>query len=218
MKKDYLISSLVLVFTILLVFVVTRSFFLEFASEYKLLGGFVKFFFLATIGDFIGMRIRMKEWKIPTSILSKAFVWGFIGITIVLMFKIFPVGVIALQSSKILPFEGTAFFFALFVSVLMNFTFAPTMMAFHRVSDTYLELKKTDRKITIGATIERINWRQFINFTVFKTIPFFWVPAHTITFLLPEEYRVIVAALLGIVLGIILGVFKNEKCEMKNVE
>ena len=211
MKKDYLITTLVLILTILLVFIVTRRFFLDFAAEYKLLGGFVKFFFLATIGDFIGLRIRSKEWKIPTSILYKAFVWGFIGVTIVLMFKIFPVGVLALQSSKILPFEGITFFFALFVSVLMNFTFALTMMAFHRVTDTYLELRKTDRKITIGAAVESINWRQFISFTVFKTIPFFWVPAHTITFLLPEEYRIIVAALLGIVLGIILGVFKNKK-------
>ena len=211
MKKDYLITTLVLILTILLVFIVTRRFFLDFAAEYKLLGGFVKFFFLATIGDFIGLRVRSGEWKIPTSILYKAFVWGFIGITIVLMFKIFPVGVLALQSSKILPFEGVTFFFALFVSVLMNFTFAPTMMAFHRVTDSYLELQKVDKNITIGATIDSINWRQFISFTVFKTIPFFWVPAHTITFLLPEEYRIIVAALLGIVLGVILGVFKNKK-------
>ena len=39
-----------------------------------------------------------------------------------------------------------------------------------------------------------------------KTIPLFWIPAHTITFLLPAEYRILVAALLGIVLGVILGI------------
>lgn len=211
MKKDYLISTLVLIVTLLLVFIVTRSFFLEFVSEYKLLGGFIKFFFLATIGDFIGLRIRAKEWKMPTSILSKATIWGIIGVSIVLMFKIFPVGVAELQANKILPFEGVAIVFAFLVSLLMNFTYAPTMMAFHRVSDSYLVLRKNNKSITIGETIESINWRQFISFTVFKTIPFFWVPAQTITFLLPEEYRVIFAALLGIILGVLLGFFKNEK-------
>jgi hypothetical protein len=39
-----------------------------------------------------------------------------------------------------------------------------------------------------------------------KTIPFFWIPAHTITFLLPPQYRVLYAALLSVVLGILLGV------------
>ncbi|WP_321415721.1 Mpv17/PMP22 family protein [uncultured Desulfobacter sp.] len=39
-----------------------------------------------------------------------------------------------------------------------------------------------------------------------KTLPFFWIPAHTITFLLPPDFQVLFAAILGIVLGIILAV------------
>lgn len=39
-----------------------------------------------------------------------------------------------------------------------------------------------------------------------KTIPFFWFPAHTITFLLPGDARVLFAALLGVVLGIFLAI------------
>jgi hypothetical protein len=39
-----------------------------------------------------------------------------------------------------------------------------------------------------------------------KTIPLFWYPAHTLTFLLPAEYRILFAALLGIVLGVLLSV------------
>ncbi len=211
MKKDYVISILMLIITGLLIFIVTRSFFLGFASDYKVLGGFVKFFFLASIGDFIAIRIKYKEWKIPAFILIKAVVWGLIGIGIVLMFTIYPIGVLTLQENGVLPFEGIDFFFALFISVIMNFTFAPTMMVFHRVSDTYLNLRKENKKVSIGEAIESINWRQFINFTVFKTIPLFWIPAHTITFLLPEEYRIIFAAVLGIFLGLILGIFNNKK-------
>jgi len=44
------------------------------------------------------------------------------------------------------------------------------------------------------------------NFIFKRTIPFFWIPAHTITFLLPPEFRVLFAALLGIALGLILAI------------
>jgi len=39
---------------------------------------------------------------------------------------------------------------------------------------------------------------------LFRTVLFFWIPVHTITFLLPEAFRVLFAALLGAVLGRIL--------------
>ena len=211
MKKDYIISSLVLLITLLLIFVVTRDFFLEFASDYKLLGGFIKFFFLASIGDFIAVRIKNKKWIVPSYIFVKALVWGLIGVVIVLMFTIYPKGVEELQENGILPFEGNTFFFALFTSVIMNYTFAPTMMAFHRVSDSYLNLRIINKRVSLNETLDSINWKQFIHFTAFKTIPLFWIPAHTITFLLPEEFRIIFAAVLGIFLGLILGVFNNNK-------
>jgi len=210
MKKDYVISVGVFIITASLIFIVTRDFFLNFASDYKILGGFIKFFFLASIGDFIALRIKSKEWKIPNYIFMKALIWGLIGISIVLMFVIYPFGVEALQTRNILPFDGNTFFFALFVSVIMNFTFAPTMMAFHRVTDTFLNLRVDNKKVTIKEAIEAVNWSQFINFTIFRSIPLFWIPAHTITFLLPEEYRIVFAAVLGIFLGLILGLFNNR--------
>ena len=39
---------------------------------------------------------------------------------------------------------------------------------------------------------------------LFRSLLFFWVPAHTVTFLLPPAFRVLFAALLGAVLGLIL--------------
>jgi hypothetical protein len=51
-----------------------------------------------------------------------------------------------------------------------------------------------------------MNWDVMWGFVFTKTIVFFWIPAHTINFLLPPEFRVLVAAILGIVLGIILAV------------
>lgn len=40
---------------------------------------------------------------------------------------------------------------------------------------------------------------------------FFWIPAHTITFLLPPDYQVLFAALLGIALGTILAIAGMKK-------
>lgn len=203
-KHDKLLSLLVALLTVILVFIITRNFFLDFAGAYPLLGGFVKFFVLASIGDFIGARFRNKQWIIPKNMFFKALVWGFIGIVIVFMFKIFPAGILELQSKNILPFAGNNIATALFISIFMNLTFAPTMMAFHRISDTYL-----DGAESITAAIKKVDWSRFVNFVVFKTIPIFWIPAHTITFLLPLEYQVIFAAVLGIVLGLILSLFKK---------
>ncbi len=211
MKKDYLISLLVFFITCLLIFIVTRDFFLTFANNYKIIGGFIKFFVLATIGDLIGLRIKSGKWIKPNYLLAKAIIWGFIGMVIVLMFGIFAQGVSYLQAENILPFEGNLFAFALFTSILMNVTFAPTMMAFHRITDTYLNLKARNQKVTFKEVVNDVKWDQFFSFIILKTIPFFWIPAHTITFLLPSEYRVIFAAVLGIFLGIILGLFKNKQ-------
>jgi len=38
----------------------------------------------------------------------------------------------------------------------------------------------------------------------------FWIPAHTLTFTLPSELRVICAALLAVILGAILGLAKRR--------
>jgi len=44
-----------------------------------------------------------------------------------------------------------------------------------------------------------------------KTIPFFWIPAHTISFLLPAAYRTLFAALLGVALGLILTIAVKKR-------
>jgi hypothetical protein len=56
----------------------------------------------------------------------------------------------------------------------------------------------------VGTILAGINWQVHWHFVLKKTIPFFWIPAHTITFLLPDAWRVLFAAILGIMLGVIL--------------
>jgi hypothetical protein len=87
----------------------------------------------------------------------------------------------------------------------MNLTFGVAFMAAHRISDALLD------NLAAGvpgfdAAVRRVDWPAFFTFVVGRTIPLFWIPAHTVTFLLPTQYRVLVAALLSIVLGVVLTV------------
>lgn len=70
---------------------------------------------------------------------------------------------------------------------------------------------KLDRMVHVklSEVVKTIDWYGFIRFVVLKTIPFFWIPAHTVTFLLPAEYRVLAAAFLSIALGGILASAKR---------
>lgn len=58
----------------------------------------------------------------------------------------------------------------------------------------------------MGKIIRNLNWDVQWNFILKKTIPLFWIPAHTITFSLPAEHRILFAAVLGVILGVLLAV------------
>ncbi|MEL7566328.1 MAG: Mpv17/PMP22 family protein, partial [Dehalobacterium sp.] len=100
-----------------------------------------------------------------------------------------------------------------FTSLIMNTTFGPVMMVFHRFTDTYIALKYSEKVGLQGLdqVMKNIEWSKFFNFVILRTIPFFWIPAHTITFLVPPEYRVLLAAFLSIALGVILSFKKRNK-------
>ena len=63
------------------------------------------------------------------------------------------------------------------------------MMAFHRLTDNLI-LRRSG-----FAGIQRAWW----------TLLWFWIPAHTLTFSLPLDYQVGLAAVWSVVLGIIMG-------------
>lgn len=77
-------------------------------------------------------------------------------------------------------------------------------MAVHKCSDRVLDMIKIKEKVCIESVIGSIDWSVFVRFTLIKTVPLFWIPAHTVTFLLPEAYQVVLAAFLSVALGIIL--------------
>jgi len=183
---------------------------------------FLKFAVLATIGEVIGLRIKSGVYNQPGfGILPRAIVWGFIGLTIKLAFMIFYTGT-PFFLEKTLGIRGAAKYLngplslnkagvAFAVSVAMNVMYAPVMMTFHKITDTHIvntggTVKGLFRPIPLGRIFRELNWDVQYNFVFKKTIPFFWIPAHTITFLLPVDWQVLFAAFLGIMLGIFLAI------------
>ncbi|MBP2665684.1 MAG: conserved rane protein of unknown function [Firmicutes bacterium] len=191
--------------------------FTELTIAHPYLMGFAKFAVLATIGELLAIRIVGGHWKTPPGLVYRSAVWGFLGMGIVLMFEIFFAGT-ASALSKGLLYSGNGVpqpvFQAVFTSAIMNLTFAPTFMAFHRFTDTTIDMVCGEGRkigdISLAEVTNRIDWQGFVSFVVLKTIPFFWIPAHAVTFLLPPEYRILVAASLSIALGAILAYAKRK--------
>lgn len=190
--------------------------------SHPMIMSFLKFAVLATIGEVIGLRIKTGKYNQPGfGILPRAIVWGFIGLTIKLAFIIFYAGT-PLFLEKTMGFSGAQKYLAgpfnlykvgvaFAVSVAMNIIYAPVMMTFHKITDTHImnnggTVSGLFRPIPFGKIFKELNWDVHYNFVFKKTIPFFWIPAHTITFLLPVDLQVLFAALLGIMLGVILAV------------
>jgi hypothetical protein len=181
--------------------------FIQATSTHPYIMGFIKFAILATMGELLTLRIMLGTWRQPAGMYYKAVVWGLVGMSIVLMFGLFYEGVAGATQNGLLPgapgFTGRLLQ-AFFTGTFLNLTFAPVFMAVHRISDTYIDRYVEGQKPTISAVLAQIDWQEFFRFVVGKTIPFFWIPVQTINFILPAQYRIIVAAYLSIVLGLIL--------------
>jgi hypothetical protein len=181
--------------------------------------GFVKFAALASMGELLAIRIVKGAWQKPKGLVWRALIWGIIGILATLMFVLYAEGVDGCLARGYLPLIGgegsltRRFFVALFSSALMNLFFAPAFMLFHRLTDALIDIGGGKLSMMAKADVEKVletaDLKKYVSFVVFKTIPLFWIPAHTITFMLPPEYRVLMAAMLSICLGIILGFAKK---------
>ncbi len=203
-----------LIITALLVLPQTHEVFIQLTFSYPYLLGFIKFAVLATMGELLALRLANGAWIRPDGMIFKIVVWGLIGVLITYMFSFYSKGVSAMmEQENMSPGNSplSTVYTALLTSVIMNLTFGIVFMAMHRMSDTYIEMRFNHKKPSLKELIQTIHWDAFISFVVFKTIPLFWIPAHTITFTLPSYYRVVVAAYLSIILGVILVYSKHNQ-------
>lgn len=211
MKKGDIIWG-VLLASLLALFLIpsTRDPILIASEAHPYIGGFIKFAILATMGDILGKRIASGEYQLSVQVIMRAIVWGIIGCMVTLVFPVFMGGAGAAQAGGLLPFAGISFVQAFCGSSIMNLTFAPAMNTFHRVLDMWIEASAKKESVNLRKIISQIDWVNFVTFNWLKVGIFFWIPVHTIVFLLPENLRVIVAAFCSIALGIILS-FASKK-------
>jgi len=180
--------------------------------------GFLKFALLASLGELLAIRVVSGGWKLPAGPAYRAFVWGLLGAALALLFPVYAAGVPAAVGTGLLPVLpgtlGAKVSTAFWVSAVMNASWGVALMLLHRLSDTWLDLAggRLSRLSSVGAgaVAAAIDWRGFVGFVLLRTIPFFWIPAHTITFLLPPELRVLFAAFLSLALGAILAFAKRR--------
>ncbi len=203
-------ALIILAFAVILIVPQSREVFGTLSGAHPMIMGFVKFALLATIGELIAMRISQKAWLLPSKLIWRMLIWGLIGAVLALLLKMYSGGVTFLLSEGILPGGDISFVRAFATSVFMNATFGPVMMGFHKMTDTYLALSYEKKGgIKLADVIDNVNWQVFVRFVLLRTIPIFWIPAHTITFMLPPEFQTIMAAFLSIALGIILSLKKK---------
>ncbi len=180
--------------------------FITLTTQHPILMGFVKFAILATMGELLARRIVDGKWVIRgIRCYQRTLVWGALGILFTYIFPLYSAGVEDLASRGLLP----NVFLAFWKSFWMNMLFAFPMMIFHRITDTLIDKGGLFSKWPFMDVWSNIDWRNMWGF-VAPSIIWFWIPAHTITFCLPAEYRIVMAAGLSICLGAILAFAKKR--------
>lgn len=240
MKKQDWILILCVAVVLAPFFIPASGFFAWFTdatASHPYIMAFFKFAILATLGEMLALRIREGVYNKPGfGVVPRMMVWGFLGMCIAMAMVIFKSGVPTFLGSVADALTGQSGHAAVYatvfkaseltwgklgiafaVSVLMNSIFAPVMMTFHKCTDIHIldnggtvrGLLRPMKMREIFAT--KVNWDVQWNIVIKKTIPLFWFPAHTITFILPPTFQVLFAALLGVALGLILALAGGSK-------
>ena len=177
--------------------------YISWVTQNPLLSAAIQFGLLGTLGEFISATLKNKKITLIGNIyqsLTKILAWAILGLFIKYGFVAMKGAVRALLDHDLLPsFLDSGIGWAFAVSVVTNLFFGPQMMLFHRLEDNLIA-----GKFDLGGLQN-----------AFYTLIWFWIPAHTVTFSLPKEMQIGLAALWSVVLGIILGLTntKNLKPE-----
>ncbi len=167
--------------------------YVRFVTDEPILSAVVQFAVLGTFGEIVSKWVRKKSFHYPFNLsmtIWKMIVWSILAVCINYAFVGIDGFVRTLIEYKMLP-ELSPFVFAFAKSVMINLQFGLFLVIFHRVLDNLPEKVKTWQGLDKGML----------------SLLWFWIPAHTITFCLPEVYQIGLAAVWSVVLGFILGLF-----------
>ncbi len=187
----------------------SRDAFAALTRQHPFLLGIAKIALLGTMGELLGGRIVLGRWKLRGIRLGqRVAVWGLLGAVFTVVFPLFSAGTEGLLQAGLLPGRESALAAAFWKSTLTNLLFGFPMMVFHRITDTLIDRGRLFRVWPLVTLVPTLDWHSLLRVAGFSLI-WFWIPAHTVTFTLPAEFRVVSAALLAVVLGFILGLAKR---------
>ncbi len=170
--------------------------YVDWVHSMPIVSSMIQFAILGTLGEVISKWVIRKSFKYPFGFfltLWKMIVWAILAVGIKYAFKGHVAMVEALETAKMLP-PLSNFGKALAISVSLNTQFGLLLVIMHRVLDNLVEKHKNWRNLDKG----------------FYALLWFWVPAHTLTFMLSEPYRIGLAAVWSVALGLILGFFNRK--------
>lgn len=174
------------------------SFYVEWVMSSPMLSAFIQFGVLGTLGEMASHALVNRRWELPCSkgqLAIKILAWGVLGLVVKFGFTGIKGFTHAVQEAGYLPsFMTTGLGHAFAVSLAANFFFGPQMMFFHRLEDNLITRQWNFKGMDLAL----------------KSLLWFWIPAHTLTFALPPAYQIGLAALWGVVLGFILGFAKSK--------
>lgn len=163
-----------------------------------MLSAAIQFAVLGTAGELISGFMKAKKLTMPFTwiqLAGKIAGWAMLGIIIKYGFAGMKGFTAALLEHNLLPsFFAAGIGWAFSVSVFTNILFGPQMMLFHRIEDNVIMREWSFSGIQ----------------TAWRTLIWFWIPAHTITFCLPQDYQIGLAAVWSVVLGIIMGISRRR--------
>lgn len=172
--------------------------YLNWVESSPIISAMLQFALLGTLGEIISCWIVKKNFKYPFTVgitLWKMLVWAILAIGIKYAFKGFAGFLESLIAADMWPdFDSSSLLYALSLSLLMNLQFGLLLVIIHRVLD--------------NIPLKTRNWKN-LDKSMYSLL-WFWIPAHTVTFLVPDLLRIGLAALWSVALGLILG-FYNRK-------
>ena len=157
----------------------------------------IQFALLGTLGDMIAKWLLKGQLFMPYSLVTlflKMIEWAVLAICIKYAFVGFQGFVDGLLAHEMIPELGL-FGRAFAVSVSMNLQFGLLLVILHRYLDNLVARENNWANIDKGM----------------KSLVWFWIPAHTITFMLDKPYQIGLAAIWSVVLGVILGYFNRQE-------
>ncbi len=178
--------------------------YIEFVKSYPLISAMLQFSVLGTVGDLIAKCLQKEVFFMPYSmriLLLKMLEWALLALCIKYAFVGFQGFVDGLLLHGMIPDLGV-FGRAFAVSLCMNLQFGLLLVILHRYLDNLIARENNWGNLDKGM----------------KSLVWFWIPAHTITFMLDKPYQIGLAALWSVVLGVILGYYNRSstsKCISK---